>query len=230
MSYRDDLDAAHARVQALEQELARTKAELAAARGEPRALVAVGDQALVRGAAGSPAVSRWLGAPTQLQFVRTLDGELPEAAHTELVERMREAIGAVGTTTVLPGSLAWATAPAPNTLSPAVNVYVTSRGGQTTIRAEQKMTQTLAAIFGGVGGGVGGGAIMLPGSVAFVAPWLLPVTIGVWLGGVYAAYRRLYRGRVRKHAATLEAMVDDLARIAAEHIARPPDVGSGAGG
>jgi len=214
VAYRDDLDAAQARADALEQELARTRQELALVR-------AGGETALARGNAGGAAAPRWLGGPIELAFSREVDGELPTEAHTELVECIRRAIGNAGTTTVLPGSLAWVSSVGGNQLAPAVSVYVTVRGGRTTIRAEQKLGGLVGGIYGGVGGGVGGGAIVLPVAAVAVSPLLVPVAIAAWLGGVYSLCRRLYRGRAKKHASRLEKLVDDLAAIAARALDRP---------
>jgi hypothetical protein len=157
VSYRDELDAAHARIAALETDLARTQRELTEAKGGALVKVSGGDQALVRGNAGGQAAPRWLGAPAQLRFERELDGECPADAHTEMIELMRRAFGVAGTTTVLPGSLAWSIAGGQNNLTPTVNIYVTARRGKTKLTLEQRLGQTIGAIYGGVGGGVGGG-------------------------------------------------------------------------
>jgi len=215
MAYRDDLDAAQARVDALELELKQTRRELALVR-------AGGDGVLARGASGAPSAPRWLGGPVELSFSREIEGEVPAAAHTELVEQIRLAIGNAGTTTVLPGSLAWSSTVGANSLTPAVSVYVTARRGRTTIRAEQKLGALIGGVYGGVGGGVGGGAIMLPVAAAVISPFLVPVAIGAWLGGVYGLCRRIYRGRAQRHATRLEKLVDDLARIADQYLRTPP--------
>ena len=214
MAYRDDLDAAQARVQALELELARTREELALVRTG-------GETAVVRGNAGGTTAPRWLGGPVELAFTREIDGEVPADAHTELVEQIRQAIGNAGTTTVLPGSLAWSSTVAPNSLAPSVNVYVTARRGRTTIRAEQKLGALVGGIYGGIGGGVGGGGIVLPIAAAAIAPVLVPFALVGWLGGVYGVCRRLYRSRTRRHAARLERLVDELAVIADRYLVPP---------
>ncbi|MCB9564161.1 MAG: hypothetical protein H6708_27540 [Kofleriaceae bacterium] len=224
MSYRDELDAAHARVAALEVELERTRAERDEARGIRPATTALvptgGEQALVRGTPAGAAAPRWLGGPAQVAFQREVVGDLPESSHTELIECMRQALGTVGTTTVLPGSLAWTTNAPSNSLMAIVSVYMTSRDGHVKIRAEQRLGPLIGAIYGGVGGGVGGGGLVLPVAVAMVNPVLVPVALAGWLGATYMACRRLFRSRARKHANRLDKLVDDLAEITARHIAR----------
>jgi len=232
VTYRDDLDAAHARIESLETELALVKRERTDAGGPGTALerVAAADQALVRGDAGGKAARRWLGAPAQLRFERELEGEVPVDAHTELVEKMRRAFGSAGQTTVLPGSLAWCIVGSSNSLTPTVNIYVTSRRGRTRITLEQRLGQTAGAIYGGVGGGVGGGGVMLPIAAAMLSPFLVPVAIVGWLGGVYGVCRKLYKSRARVHARRLDQLLDELAELCADAIARAADAAPPAAG
>jgi hypothetical protein len=220
VSYRDELDAAHARIEALETDLARAKRELAGRESTALEKVPASEQALVRGDAGGPAAPRWLGAPVQLRFEREIDGEVPVDAHTEMVEKMRRAFGAAGATTVLPGSLAWSLTGAQNTLTPTVNIYVSARRGKTTITLEQRLGATAGAIFGGVGGGVGAGGVMLPIAAVIISPFAVPVAIGAWLGGMYVGCRKLYRSRAKFHAGRLEKLLDDLVEIGREAIQR----------
>jgi hypothetical protein len=222
VSYRDELDAAHARIQALETDLSRSQRALDEARGGGLALekVAPSGPLLVRGDAGGAAAPKWLGAPVQLRFERELEGEVPVDAHTEMIERMRRAFGVAGATTVLPGSLAWSIVGASNTLTPTVNIYVSVRNGRTRITLEQRLTSTVGAIYGGIGGGVGGGGVMLPIAAVLISPFAVPVAIAAWLGGTYAFCRRLFRSRANVHAERLDKLLDELAAIAAAAITR----------
>ncbi len=217
MAYRDELEAAQARVRSLERELADVSAVEEA---KSLALVKVGPTALARSEAEISSANAWLGAPIHLSYSRVLEGEIPESAHTELVEKMRTAMGNVGTTTVLPGSLAWTTIAQNNSFGPFVSVYVTYRDGKTSIRGEQKLSGLAGGIFGGVGGGVGGGGIFAPIALAWVNPLLIPVGLIVWFGGTYWSCRKLYRRSVRKHARVLEQLVVDLVEIAEAHVER----------
>lgn len=224
MAFRNDLDAAHSRVSALEQELAETKAELEGKREkESQALVKVGSHALARSEAESPVANRWLGAPTLLGYTRTIEGDIPETAHTELVEKMRLVLGSVGSTTVLPGSLAWGAAASQNGLGPNVNIYVSYGSGRTKIRADQKLGNLAGGIFGGVGGGVGGGGLVAPIMTMLINPLIVPIAIGAWLGGTYWACRKLYRSRAAVHAGKLEDLLDELVEICERHIVMAAD-------
>ena len=115
---------------------------------------------------------------------------------------------------------AWSLTGVANKLTPTVNIYVAARDAQTRITLEQQLGSTAGAIFGGIGGGVGGGGIMLPIAAALISPFAVPVAVAAWLGGTYAACRRLYRSRARVHAERLDTLLDDLATIATTHIQR----------
>lgn len=221
MSYRDELDAAHARADALSRELATAREKLDQLENqESQALVPVGSNALLaRADASSPSARRWLGAPHRIELSRTIEGELPEAAYVELIELIRRRLNNVGATTVLPGSLAWTAHVTHNGVGPLVNLYVTIRGGRTTIRMDEKLTNLAGGIYGGVGGGVGlGVGTAIPVGVGLLSPLLLPVVIPLWLGGTYYACRRLYRRSAKKRAAKLEQLLDDLVELSQRHI------------
>lgn len=219
MAYRDDLEASQARADALERELAEARDKISELEeGPSQALVRTGPSALARGESGSPAARTWLGAPLRLEFIRELDGEIPESAYTEIVERIRSVLSTVGTVSILPGSLAWAATGPSSGVGAFVNIYITIRDGKTVIRGEEKLGNLAGALFGGVGGGVGGGGVMVPLSIAFVAPVLIVPAIALWLGGTYAVCRKLYRSRTGKRAERLESLIVDIAKIAEKHI------------
>lgn len=225
MSYRDDLDATRARADALERELAEARQTIARLEGDTalatvdRGGLAVRNAAaLDRLSASGPAAHTWLAGPTRLGHERVIDGELPEASYTEVVETIRRAVGEPGSTSMLPGSLTWTSNALPNSTGPHLNVYISVRHGRTTIRVDEKLGHLAGLIYGAVGGGVGGGGIMLPIAAAFVNPLLLAVTLPVWLGGTYLACRKLYRNRAGARARRLEALLDELAALAAREI------------
>jgi len=218
VSYRDDLDAAQNRAEALEKQLDEAKRELALVKRDGTALQ-TGETALERASEPGGASQAWLGAPLTLHFERRLDGELPEAAYGEIVDTIHMQLGQAGTFTTIKGSFSWnSTGSQKNTIA-FTNVYISSRRGKTVIRVEQQLGNLAGALYGGVGGGVGGGAIIAPLAPVFFAPWLVAVTIPLWLGGWYWACRRLYRGSARKRAAKLERLADTLAEVAHEAIA-----------
>lgn len=225
MSYRDDLDASQARVTALEAELAEARARIDQLEGKPesQALVKVGEQALAASRTEHPGASKWLGAPTSIKLTRALAGEVPESAFAELIETIRRIVRNMGTVSVLPGSLAWSANSPGNGVGPFVDVYFAIRDGKTTIHIDEKLSNLAGGIFGGLGGGLGFGGMMAPISTIWIAPVLVPIAIPVWLGGVYAACRKLYRNRARARAGKMQTLLEELVEICERRIAEHAD-------
>lgn len=216
MSYRDELDAAQNRADALEKQLKDAKQELALVkRDDPQALIAAGDSALDRAAEPDTASRKWLGAPLSLKFERSIDGVLPDSAYGEIVDAIHLQLGQSGTFTTIKGSFSWNSMGSQKNTLAFTNVYISSRRGKTVIRVEQQLGNLAGALYGGVGGGVGGGGLMAPLAPVFFAPWLIAITVPLWLGGWYAACRKMYRGSARKRAKKLEELTDELAEVAA---------------
>jgi len=63
---------------------------------------------------------------------------------------------------------------------------------------------------GGVGGGVGGGGISLPIIASAAVPFLAPVFILGWLGGVFLGARAIYKRAARRRAVALQQLFDVL--------------------
>jgi hypothetical protein len=219
-AYRDELEAANSRADALESELQQAQHEVARLKGT--ALVRVGESALVptKEAGGT---ARWLGAPTKLNMVREVAGELHEKDYAEVVECIRECLGVIGTTSTLQGQLTWSSS---NTNSPstrALTLSVTSRAGMTTIRVHEGLQELAGGIWGGVGGGVGGGIGWAPiMGAAFLSPWLAVATGVAVVAGVYAGCRALYRRSARKRANSLEETMDQVTELVAARC-EPPE-------
>lgn len=214
MTYRDELEAALARADALERDLSDARDKIASLEGKKTEL------APVRGALERVGSARWLGAPMRLELDRVLEGEMPQSGYTELVEIVRKAFGNVGQVTLLPGSLTWSSILSQaSTINPYASVYVTVRDGRTRIVMEERLGQLAGGIYGGIGGGIGSGGIMLPLAVAWANPLLLAVTLPAWIGGISYLCFKVYRSRARKRATRFEKLADRLVDIAERHIA-----------
>ena len=219
MTYRDELEAAHARVAALEQQLAETQEQVQMLEADQStALVPAGSTALARAGSGGKSAARWLGAPTQLELSHTLEGSVSENAHAELVETLRVQTNNVGMTSVLQGSFAWTSTGPNNGIGPFLSASVTSHGGRTVIRLNQKLGNLVGGIFGGVGGGVGGGGLIVPIATGLLSPLLPILALPLWLGATYIACRKLYRSRCTLHAEKLEKLLDALVAVAEKHV------------
>jgi hypothetical protein len=211
MSYRDDIEAAHARIAALEEELARTRAEVAALKGDQKHALVVASATAMEHVPRQRTAARWLGAPTVLVFSETIDGEIGEEVYSKLVECMRRELGS-GQVSSFKDTVTF------STFSPGrgdVSVDITSRGGRTTIRAEERLGRVAGGIFGGIGGGAGGGAMVgIAAATSAVAPMLVPLAVAGWLGTVFVVSRLSYRAIARRRARRLQRVVTELAAIA----------------
>jgi len=215
MSYRDDRDADQARIAALEQELAQARDKVAVLEGrQSQALVLASQGALVSGS-GPRGAARWFG-PGTLQLARRFDGAFPAERFEELIERIRTVTRDPGRTELLRSSLTWFASRGEKSAGPYRVVTVTIRDGTTTLTVTDRLAGLAGAIYGGVGGGVGGGGISLPIIASTALPFLAPVFILGWLGGVFLGTREIYKRAARRRAVALQqlfdALVDDIER------------------
>lgn len=228
MSFRDDHQAAVARIAGLERELAEAKRRIAELDGTgSQALVRSQSKALASTRDAEYGVSRFAGGVIRLVAERVLDGELFERAHTEMIEHLRDGFGNMGTVTSLPGSIVWVTQVAPNTSIHQMTLRISSRDGKTLIRLEENLSQLAAGIVGGLGLGVG----VTVGSAGLVLIAINPL-LGVAAslltgGGIFGWSRRLYRSRAEKRGERIEALADELVEIARPHLRPTADEDEG---
>jgi hypothetical protein len=212
MSYRDDAEAAHARIAALEEELARAHAELAALKGDQKHALVVASAAAMQQVPRQRAAARWLGAPTVLVFSETIDAEIGEEVYSKLVEHLRRALGS-GQVSSFKDTVTFSTFSRGSATD--VSIDITSRGGRTTIRAEERLGRVAGGMFGGIGGGAGGGAMVpIVVGASAVAPALVPLAVAGWLGALFVVSRVSYRAVARRRARRLQRIVGELAAIA----------------
>jgi len=163
------------------------------------------------------------GASTYLEYEVVLDGEVPEREFDRLIETMRRTLGDVGMVTAVGRSLAWSSTDRRRNL----NVSVAVRGGRTTIRASERMTQMIGGVFGpimGAGGGGLGGAVF--GSVMGATHGDPLFAFPAWMSVVAAAYgvaRFTFARIVKRRRAGLRDVVERLADEARALIAGHPE-------
>lgn len=217
MSYRDELDAARARIEALERELSETKQQL----GQSTALVRATEQSLARRDGPPNAAERWLGDSTRLEAERTIEGSAPTSCYVEVVDFLARHFDTAGRTATLEGRLEWTSVTEGKGVGPFVTVTITANRGQTVIRVTENLASLAGALFGGVGGGVGGGGVMVPGSLFFVNPVLGAVAMPIWFGGVYWLCRAIYKNRVKKRRRRFAEAVERIVAIVEQAIEAP---------
>ncbi len=223
MSYRDDGDAAQARIEALQTELAQAQRRVSELEGaRTLALVPTGGNALaVQQGESLP----WYGAPMRLELTRTFQGALPTALFEDLVDTIRTVTRETGRTEVMKSSLSWTMDSTPKGTGPFFVVTVSVREGRTVLTVSDRLGPLAGALYGGIGGGVGAGGMSLPIGIAvgaLHAPVLAPVFALVWLGSVFAGARALFKSRGKHRAARLQTLFDALAGDIAARIEAEP--------
>jgi hypothetical protein len=175
----------------------------------------------VREPAAPPAESGagtfWLGSPTVIAWERVVDGEVTESVYDEIVDEVQATLSTEGQVDTLGRSLTWRTAKPVLGKRRAVQVRVTSRGGQTRIHIQERLGELAWTTFPTVWGlGAGGLAVVLSlGGPEF--GWLAAGLLGTgWVGGMYALSRTIFRYISRKKRTDWEELSDRIAEIAAE--------------
>ena len=168
------------------------------------------------------AFSRWVGAPSVIEYEVVVDGEVAERDFERLVEPIRSTLSDVGTVGVIGRSFTWsATDP-----KRRVHVAVQVRTGRTTIRIAETLRGLRANVFGGGLGGFGGG---------FAGPLFLMVSaatgaveLGVAAGltaaaTAYVGTRTVYKGLVKSRQTELRGLIARLAEEARQSIDEPSE-------
>ncbi|UCG88571.1 MAG: serine/threonine protein kinase [Gemmatimonadota bacterium] len=168
--------------------------------------------------AESGAAAVWLGSPTQIALERVVAGEVTQFVYEDMVDEVQATLSTVGQVGTLGRSLTWSTAHSGPGAGRAVQVRVTSRGGQTRIHVQERLGELAGSLFGGIMGGGGGGGLGMILGIGIGALGGGPevgLLAAAWVGGLYALTRTIYRAVSRKRRAELEGLSDRLAGIAA---------------
>ena len=164
--------------------------------------------------------SRWVGAPSVIEYEVVVDGEVSERDFEQLVAPIRSTLSDVGTVGVIGRSFTWsATDP-----KRRVHVAVQVRNGRTTIRIAETLQALRGSVFtnGLAGVGVGGGA-----PLAFMAAATTGAVEVGFAAAVAAAAtagfgtRAVYKGIVKSRQTELRALIARLAEEARLSIAEP---------
>jgi len=97
-----------------------------------------------------------------------------------------------------------------------------SRGGITTIRAEEELRNLAGGLFGGIVGGGGGGTAGISVGIGMEVFQSLPVGLGIWAAaivGSYALARSLFGRTAAKRERELRELVDKLEAQVVETVA-----------
>lgn len=186
------------------------------------------DPALVRRAASdlatatpATAPSRFYGASRRLHVERVIDGELSSDDLEALVGEVRRTFGEPGMVSTLGRTVTWSPTPSMRygngMQGRRLFITLATRGGQTTLRAEEDLAPLSGGLFGGLMGGMGGG-LTVPAAALGIGVFHTPVAIvglvGALFGGTYALARGIYASVARKRETELRQLVERLGAYA----------------
>jgi len=162
----------------------------------------------------------WLGSPTVIEWERVVDGEVAEAAYDDIVDEIQATFSTEGQVGRLGRSVTWRTENPVLGKTRALQVRVTSRGGQTRIQVQERIGELAVGLHGGIllGGGIGGVAIILGVGLAVPvgAPEMVSLLAAGWAGGMWALSRSIFRAVTRNKRTDLQELSDRIADIVAE--------------
>jgi len=186
-----------------------------------RAARRLADRDLARSPAGPDTAARWLGGPTQVTVEQVVEGEVSESRYDDIVDEIEATVSTRGQPEMLGRSLTWRAEDPVLGKRRAVQVRVTSQGGQTRIQVRERLGELAVTLYGGIllGGGVGGVATIL----AIGAAWLghgfeAGLLSAGWLGGMYALTRTVFRAVSRHKRTELQELSDRIAVEATESV------------
>jgi serine/threonine protein kinase len=161
----------------------------------------------------------WLGSPTVIEWERVVDGEVTESMYEDIVDEVQATLSTEGQVDTLGRSLTWRTVKPVLGKRRAVQVRVTSRGGQTRIHIQERLGELAVTLYSSilVGGGIGGVATILGIGLGWLGTGLEAALLSAgWFPGMYAITRAIFRGVSRKKRTDLEGLSNRLAAIATE--------------
>lgn len=171
-------------------------------------------------------ISPLLGGPRTILLEITLDGEIPVPAYEHVIEAVRRHTGELGVASLIGRSLTWTALPAHSRAGPgwsrSISLTIVPREGRTRIRIEEKLDQLVKNVFGTVVGAVGGAGALVPviPLAVFGLAGLIPLGLGLWLGGAWGLGRRLYRTRVAARERELHLTLSTIVEIAEDYRAQ----------
>jgi hypothetical protein len=204
--------------------------EIAAEAGIDPAFLRRAAAEMASGARSAEGWERVTGERLTLVREAVVPGELDPTGFERVAEAIQVNASESGQPSLLGRTLTWHAETAGKTR--VVQVIVTSRDGETHIRAAERLHQLASGLFAGtvvgVGTGVGIGAGLPLALAIFSSPLLavaLPVGVtGLTLMACREIYRRIVRGRERTLSELVDAVVEAARSAIADRSLRDPEL------
>jgi serine/threonine-protein kinase len=163
-------------------------------------------------------VNVFLGTATRIVVEATVDGEMPERDYDLVLDLIRREIGEVGQIGSVGRTFSWSV----SNQNRKLQISVMPRGGKTTVRIDEQLSNIAGGVFGGIMGGGGGGlGGMMMGIFAGsthqpligVAAWL--ATIGVSFGAARTTLRHVAKNKHTKLTEIAHLIANEIAESTA---------------
>ena len=159
-------------------------------------------------------VNVFLGTATRIVVEATIDGEMPERDYDLVLDIIRREIGEVGQIGSVGRTFSWSV----SNQNRKLQISVMPRGGRTTVRIDEQLSNVAGGVFGGImGGGGGGGGAAMMGVIAGTTHQPL-IGLAAWLATIAGAYgtARFTLGRIAK---SKREKLTEIAHMLANQIA-----------
>jgi len=163
-------------------------------------------------------VNVFLGTATRIVVEATVDGEMPERDYDLVLDLIRREIGEVGQIGSVGRTFSWSV----SNQNRKLQISVMPRGGKTTVRIDEQLSNIAGGVFGGIMGGGGGGfGGMMMGILMGTthqpllagAAWL--ATIGVSFGAARTTLRHVAKNKHTKLTEIANLIANEIAESTA---------------
>jgi len=163
-------------------------------------------------------VNVFLGTATRIVVEATVDGEMPERDYDLVLDLIRREIGEVGQIGSVGRTFSWSV----SNQNRKLQISVMPRGGKTTVRIDEQLSNIAGGVFGGIMGGGGGGfGGMMMGILMGTthqpllagAAWL--ATIGVSFGAARTTLRHVAKNKHTKLTEIAHLIANQIAESTA---------------
>jgi hypothetical protein len=173
---------------------------------------------------GGTGPSQWTwftGRPATIVLERTLPGEIDDTSFEMIVAEIRRREAVTGQASVVGRTLTWHSVNPSETRS--LEVLVTSRDGETSIRIEGRLHGVAGAWFGSLMGGIGGGVGFGVGvgvGVGALGSTLFAVTFPIAaIASSYVAARKIFSSTATRREAALLDLLERISGVADDALA-----------
>jgi hypothetical protein len=159
-------------------------------------------------------VNAFLGTATRIVVEATIDGEIPERDYDLVLDIIRREIGEVGQIGSVGRTFSWSV----SNQNRKLQISVMPRGGKTTVRIDEQLSNIAGGVFGGIMGGGGGGlGSAMMGVIAGTTHRPL-IGLAAWLTTLAASFGTA-RFTLRRVAASKREKLTEIAHMLANQIA-----------